>query len=284
MSSQHTQPITVLDTFRNIVAAGPDHPSLIYFDTVLTLADIDRMTSALAAALADKGFSVGDRLGLYMQNVPQYVIGLIAAWKLGGIAVPVNPMLKPAEVSGLLADSAPAVLLALSELHSPELVEMLVNSPVRHVITTGIQWPAAGDDELGALIAQYDGRVPPMMTPALDDAAVISYTSGTTGKPKGAVNTHRNIATGGHAYRKWFELDEKDVVLGVAPLFHVTGLTGHLACAVVAGAPLVLCYRFSPDVVLAMIRRHKPTFTVGRSPPSMRSPRHLPPQKTTLRR
>lgn len=248
-----------------MAATAPDRPLLIYFDTVLTAADVDRTTDALAAALADDGFAAGDRLALYLQNDPDYVIGLIAAWKLGGIAVPLNPMLTAREVSLLLADARPAVLLALNELHTSELANVAAASPVRCVITTDPHdWQtttASGD--LGRLIARYNGRSPSRHTNSLDDPAVISYTSGTTGAPKGAVNTHRNIATGGEAYRTWFQLDDRDVVLGVAPLFHVTGLTGHIACAIMAGAPLVLFHRFSTDVVLEMIRCHKPTFTVG---------------------
>ncbi|MGZ8813336.1 MAG: class I adenylate-forming enzyme family protein, partial [Mycobacterium sp.] len=96
-----------------------------------------------------------------------------------------------------------------------------------------------------------------------DDPAELMFTSGTTGAPKGAMNTHRNVETGALAYREWFALGHDDVVLGVAPLFHVTGLTGHIACSIVAGASLVLSYRFNIDVTLDMIRLHRPTFTVG---------------------
>jgi len=257
---------SVLEDFRRTVAAAPDRRMTIYPGSVLTVADVDRITDALAVALADKGFSAGDRLALYLQNVPQYVIGLIAAWKLGGIAVAINPMLTPGEVSKLLADSTPAVLLTLNELFTPQLAGVLSASSVRRVITTCLSAShstSSGAEDLDDLIARFDGRVPTLVSPSLDDVAVISYTSGTTGAPKGAMNTHRNIAIGGHAYRDWFELDEHDVVLGIAPLFHVTGLTGHIACSILAGAPLILFHRFSIDVALDVIRRHNPTFTVG---------------------
>ena len=85
----------VLESFRRSVASSPESPALIYFDTVLTATDVDRATDALAVALADKGFGAGDRVALHLQNVPQYVLALIAAWKLGGIVVPINPMLTP---------------------------------------------------------------------------------------------------------------------------------------------------------------------------------------------
>jgi long-chain acyl-CoA synthetase len=274
-----TDRVSVLESFRRAAVSSPDRPSLIYFDTVLTARDVDRATDALAASLADKGFAAGDRMALHLQNVPQYVLGLIAAWKLGGIAVPINAMLTPREVSKLLADATPTVFVTLNELHTPELADALAASSVRRVITTSaLDWQGAcdqrvlptsrtptppGADDLTELIARHDGRVPVTVPSVLDDVAVITYTSGTTGAPKGALNTHRNIATGAHAYRDWFDLDEGDVVLGVAPLFHVTGLTGHIACALLSGAPLVLSYRFNTDVMLDMIRRHKPTFTVG---------------------
>ena len=270
---------TILSAFRSAATAKPADPMLVYFDGVLSYGEVDRISDAFAVALADSGFRRGDRIALYLQNVPQYVLALIAAWKLGGVVVAVNPMLTPREVSKLLTDSTPTVLVTLDELHSAELAEVVDRSSVSRVITSSaLDFQVAGDDRIlpavraaipeGAhdfaeLVRQYDGRVPAETTVEADDVAVITYTSGTTGAPKGAMNTHRNVATGGCAYRDWFALSDRDVVLGVAPLFHVTGLTGHIACTIAAGASLVLTYRFNVAVVLDMIRRHRPTFTVG---------------------
>jgi long-chain acyl-CoA synthetase len=272
-------PDTVLDMFRRTVTEAPDSPLLVYFDGVLTAGDVDRISDALAAALTDGGFTRGDRLALYVQNVPQYVIALLAAWKLGGIAVAINPMLTPREIEKLIADSTPTAFLALSELYSEELAATLAGSSVARVITTSALdfqhgndarvLPAermstpAGTDDLTDLADRYDGRWPDVLVPQPDDVAVITYTSGTTGVPKGAMNTHLNVATGGSAYRDWFGLGEGDVILGVAPLFHVTGLSGHIAVAIAARASLVLFYRFDIGVTLDMIRTYAPTFTVG---------------------
>jgi long-chain acyl-CoA synthetase len=155
---------------------------------------------------------------------------------------------------------------------------VLHTSSVQRVITTSaLDWQRAGDprvlpatrmtvgdtQDLHALIVDHSGRKPPPRTPNKEDVAVITYTSGTTGKPKGAMNTHGNVATGGDAYCRWFTLQHGDAVLGVAPLFHVTGLTGHIAASITAGIPLILCYRFHPEVLLDMIRRYHPTFVVG---------------------
>jgi long-chain acyl-CoA synthetase len=269
----------MLDAFRSAVMSGGDRPFLIYFDSALTFGEVDRQSDAFAVALADKGFGRGDRIALYLQNVPQYVLALLAAWKLGGAVVAINPMLTPREVAKLLADSTPTVLFALDELHSPGLADVVGSSSVGRVITTSpLDFQSINDERVlptariatpeGAedfcrLIDAYDGQAPDTVTVDVDEVAVITYTSGTTGAPKGATNTHRNVETGGSAYREWFALGSDDVVLGVAPLFHVTGLTGHIACSIAAGARLVLSYRFNIDVTLDMIRQHRPTFTVG---------------------
>jgi long-chain acyl-CoA synthetase len=117
--------------------------------------------------------------------------------------------------------------------------------------------------DLLELARRHAGERPPAPTLGLDDVAFLTYTSGTTGPPKGAMNTHRNVVFTAQAYRDWIGLDEHDVVLGVAPLFHITGLIGHLAAGVLTGMPIVLSYRFDPEVALDLIERHGVTFTVG---------------------
>ena len=137
---------TVLDMFRSNVLHASDSPFLVYFDSVLTASDVDRASDALAVALAAGGFARGDRLALYTQNVPQYVIALLAAWKLGGIAVAINPMLTPREIAKLVADSTPVAFLSLSELFSAELADTLNASSVTRVITTSaLDFQRSGD-------------------------------------------------------------------------------------------------------------------------------------------
>ncbi|MGD1241553.1 class I adenylate-forming enzyme family protein [Mycobacterium seoulense] len=255
--------LTLLDAFWRWTSDAPGRPALAYFDTVLTYGEVDTASDGLAVALAQQGFGFGDRAALCLQNVPQYVIALLAIWKLGGVAVPINPMLTPGEVVKLTDDATPRVLIALDELYTGELADALAGRSVEQVITTSaVDWQHPSDD-LHALIAEHPGQCPDRRVPVCSDVAAITYTSGTTGKPKGAMNTHGNIATGGKSYREWFALADRDSVLGIAPLFHVTGLTGHIAAAIAAGGALVLCNRFRPDVVLHAVRRHRPTFTVG---------------------
>ena len=96
-----------------------------------------------------------------------------------------------------------------------------------------------------------------------DDVAFLTYTSGTTGPSKGAMNSHGNVVFNSQTYRDWIGLTGDDVVFGTAPFFHITGLIGHLTVAMLVGMPLVMGYRFDPDVALELIERHGATFTVG---------------------
>jgi long-chain acyl-CoA synthetase len=271
-------PDDILTVFRRTVAQAPDRPALVYFDITLSARQLDDASDALAAAL-QSDVAYQQRVALYLQNMPQYVIALLAVWKLNATAVPLNPMLTPHEVCKLLADSTPRVLIALDALCTDELVTALAATTVRRLITTSaLDLQRAGDprvlpaarlhrrpdaEDLLQLLAEHNGSTVDAQTPSADDVAVITYTSGTTGKPKGAMNTHRNVFTGGEIYRQLFGLGPADAVLGVAPLFHVTGLSGHIAAAIVAGAPLILSYRFDVGAITDMIRTHRPTFTVA---------------------
>ena len=269
-----------VEMFRASAHANPEAPFLHYFEKTLTFAEVDRASDALAAAFVERGLSRGDRVALYLQNVPQFLIALLAAWKFGGSVVPLNPMLKAQEVHYHLTDSGARALVALQALYEESGRAAVNGTEVGTIITTS-ELDYLGDSPPGsllaraqrrevrdtedfvALVAQCDGRsVPdPRLTP--DDVAVLSYTSGTTGRPKGAMNTHGNIVFNSEVYRVWMQLGQGDVVLGAAPLFHITGLIAHQGVAMLAGLPLVLFYRFDPAEALRLIERWKCTFTVA---------------------
>ena len=109
---------TMLEAFGASVARDPAAVAIRYFDGALTLADLDRASSALAALLVARGFRAGDRLALYLQNNPAFVVGLLGAWKAGGAAVAVNPMNKERELAYLLGDSGARALLCLDSLYA----------------------------------------------------------------------------------------------------------------------------------------------------------------------
>ena len=268
-----------LEMFRATVARDPDADIIRYFDGRLTRRELDEQSDAFAAALTAHGFCPGERAALFLQNVPQFVVAQLGVWKAGGIPVSVNPMNKERELGEILLDSGATVLVALQGLYRDVAQHVVAGTAVRIVITTSeLEYQTRGDErifsgierldlpgtlDLQALLAEFRGRPVPVHALGPDDIAFLTYTSGTTGPPKGAMTTHRNVVFNARTYREWVGLGADDVVLGIAPLFHITGLVGHIAVALLTGAPLVLMYRLDPGVTLETVAVEQATFTVG---------------------
>ncbi|WP_431842276.1 AMP-binding protein [Calidifontibacter indicus] len=280
----HIDPVApdMLSMWRAAVAADPAATAILYFDGKLSWQDVDDRAEALAVHLQDSGFARGDRLALFLQNHPAYVIGLVAAWKAGGTAVAINPMSKGRELEYLLPDSGAVALLCHDDLYTDVAAAVVTsgNTSVETVVTVNPLDEQSRDDDrlfagaardttpegttaLATIIAEADGRKVAEQTPDPSDVAVLTYTSGTTGVPKGGMNTHANLVFNGTTYLRWTSLTQDDRVLGIAPLFHITGLVGHICAAIAARCPLVLGYRFEPNAALDMLREHRPTFTIG---------------------
>jgi long-chain acyl-CoA synthetase len=268
-----------LSMFRAGVERDPDGVALRYFDGTVVRRELDEMTDALAAGLLESGFRPGDRLAVYLQNVPQFVMAMVATWKAGGVMVSINPMSRTRELSYLLADSGATVLLSLDTLYDEVARDVVPGTDVRLVLTTsGLDLQTRDDERLFAgvtrqrhegttdlleFVAAHRGQTPPAVSFEPDDVAFLTYTSGTTGVPKGAMNTHRNVVFTAQVYRDWTHAGRDGAVFGIAPLFHITGLIGHVAVSMLVPQTLVLAYRFEPQVVLDAFVEHRPAFTIG---------------------
>lgn len=272
--------VSAVELFEGTARRYADRPAVHYFDRTLSYRELDRMADALAGALTGLGLAPGDRVALYLQNLPQFVITQSAVWKAGGIVVPLNPMFREAELAYQLNDSGARILVALETLYGETASRVIAKTPVETVITTseldcldpGGPRPAllAGSrktrfaETLDLLeLVRKSAGCPACPGPRPEDPAYLSYTSGTTGAPKGAMNTHANVVYNAAVYASWMRLGPEDVVLAVAPLFHITGMIAHLAAAAVSGAPVVLFYRFDAGEALRLIERWRATFTVG---------------------
>jgi long-chain acyl-CoA synthetase len=260
-------------------AAG--RPFLYYFDAPVAGAAVDADSDALACGLAAAGVSRGDRVALYLQNVPQFVIGLLAAWKLGAIAVPVNPMLKERELRFVLADSGAKAIISLEDLWNAAGARAAEGTGLTVAVTTS-PLDYLGDQESappgplagvtrqatpGAaayrdLLRAHQGQRPAPVELGPDDIALLTYTSCTTGEPKGAMNSHGNVVFTACAFRDWVGLTTDDVVLGGAPLFHITGLIAHIAVGMLVPIPITLGYRFEAAAIIRMAEKYRCTFTV----------------------
>lgn len=277
----HPPHADMLSLWGATVRRTPDAPAVRFFGTTLTFGALDAAADGLAAALRAGGLAPGDRVGLLLQNDPQWPLALLATWKAGGVAVALNPMFRHRELAYHLRDSGAVVLVCLEEQWREVGRDVVGDTAVRRVLTThpadwcadrplpetlaaaGPKKPPEDAEDLTALVAEWTGRRPPAAARDGADVAVLTYTSGTTGPPKGAMNTHGNFAYNAALGARWYDLDAADVVLGIAPLFHITGLVLHLGVSWAAGASLVLLHRFDAGAVLEQIQRWRPTFTIG---------------------
>ena len=270
-----------LDHLRKTVQRHGQNPALYYFDKVISYQELDEMSNAFACALKDFGIKKGDRVSLYLQNIPQFVIAQYGIWKTGGIVVPLNPMYKEKELTYYFRDASVRVLVCMESLYGEMVRKVVKETGVEHVITTseldfldpesprpsilkGVE-KIKGLETLDfiTLLERYQGKRPLVVNLSREDVAYLTYTSGTTGPPKGAMNTHGNVVFNSEVYRHCWKLTSSDTMLGVAPFFHVTGMVGHIGTCIASGTPLILFYRFDPKTTFQMIEKWKATCTIG---------------------
>lgn len=228
---------------RNAAEAG-DHPALLMGDERISYRDLRSAAGRLATLLADRGVGPDDRVGLMVPNVPAFPIIFYGALQAGCVVVPMNPLLKGREVEYYVHDSGAKILFVWSDVAD----EARKGADAAGVVTVVIEDPMAA-----GLIGDLTGSDDTVARSA-DDDAVILYTSGTTGEPKGAQLTHANLTINAETVaRQLLTSDTADIVMGCLPLFHVFGLTCGLNAAVVSGSCLALLPRFDPDRALELI-------------------------------
>ena len=269
---------SMLEVIAHNAGTHGDLPLIKYFDGVITYREFDQITDALACGLAAHGIEPGDRVAVMTQNNPQFMIAMAGIWKAGATMVSVNPMNREREVTYIANDSGAKAIICLEDIYRDVIAKIVDTTPLEVLITTSeLGYQTRNDDRvfsdavqdtpdrtenLEAIIAEYRGQQPPEHRLTQDDIAVITYTSGTTGEPKGATNTHGNVLHNSQVYLRWMDL-EGDVIFAVAPLFHITGMIGHATVAMYGPVTVVLGHRFSPHASLDLIAEHGCTFTVG---------------------
>jgi long-chain acyl-CoA synthetase len=237
-------------------AAGrhPDRPALKLDDAVVTYAQLDDASARVAGLLRAKGVQPGDRVGIMLPNVPYFGIVYYGILRAGGVVVPMNVLLKGREVTFYLTDPEAKALFAWHGFE--EAAREGAEEAGAHLLTVKpgeFEGLLGGAEPLGEL-AERDG----------DDTAVILYTSGTTGTPKGAELTHDNLFQNCEvSVRTLFDGSEKDVFLGALPLFHSFGQTCGLNACVRVAACLTMIPRFEPGKALEIIQRDKVSIFEG---------------------
>jgi long-chain acyl-CoA synthetase len=233
---------------------SPNHPAIVFEGRELSYGALDLCSAALADTLRQRGVARGDRVAIYLPNIPAFALAYLAAQKAGAISVSINSIFKVEEVAFILEDSTPKVLFTTAEL--------LPNVPrwdcpsIEHVVLC--EGAAADAEPLDDWLAAGSGEFrAEAMRP--DEPASLLYSSGTTGLPKGVTLTHDNIVSNMRTAARYSGYRRSDRLALFLPLFHVFGQNYIMNAGFEAGSTLVLFRRFVPDVVVPAIARERIT-------------------------
>ncbi|MCG3109347.1 4-hydroxybutyrate--CoA ligase 2 [Metallosphaera sp. J1] len=230
--------------------------SVTYFGTSISYPRLRELVEGTSSLLADLGVGKGDVVILSTQNIPQFLIAEYAVWRRGGVVLPVNPGYTESELAYLVQDSGARLMIASCESHITTKVPVVRTNPHTFHEVEGWDVPYCEEELV------MGGRADKVLV-SPDDVAVLMYTSGTTGKPKGVPITHRNLFASSLIYTTWFRFTSGDRVLGIAPFFHVTGQVFHVTTPIMAGAEIHTSYRFDPRRALQTVERERTTVTMS---------------------
>lgn len=274
------------DLIAESVRTYPDRPALEFFGRETTYAELGDQIDRAAEGLRRLGVGHGDTVALVLPNCPQHVVAFYAALRLGAIVIEHNPLYTPRELRHQFEDHGAKVVIAWdkvvanlqdfpSDLRLDHIVSVDMTRAMPLRMRALLRLPIAkARESRAALTTKVSGTIPWEMLfadtpvaasvpgPTVDDVALIQYTSGTTGHPKGATLSHLNLGVNAAQARAWVPDVPRGtaVVYAVLPLFHAYGLTLCLTFAMSMGARLVMFPRFDPDLVLPVVKKRPATF------------------------
>jgi long-chain acyl-CoA synthetase len=243
----------------------PDKTALIFGAEQLTYAELDARVDRGAAVLQELGVRPGDRIALMVANSTRFVEAFYAAMRAGAVVVPLNVTYTAEEIRHILSDAG-AVLAVVDEPFYRTLAAVRDRvDTLEHLIPAGTANPKEGGPPWRARVAAASDPEP--VEVSTEDLALLQYTSGTTGRPKGAMLTHANLLANQEQMEQTrLSVEEGDVVLSALPLFHIYALNVGMAFTLCKGATLLLVERFDPQQTLAEIARHRASVIIGAPP------------------
>ncbi|MEJ8859812.1 AMP-binding protein [Variovorax robiniae] len=261
----------------------PGKTALVWYGREISYAELDRCSDAFAQALHERGVSKGDRVALFMQNCPQYLVAHFGIQKLGAIVSPCSPMFKAHEFAYQVGDlGAKAIVVAdhlvpivqsvadrvkVPHVFSVRYADFLPDTPSLRVpddVAARRPLPE-GTIDFHAVVTRAN-PVAPAVELSMDDVSLMTYTSGTTGMPKGAMLSYRNALYKTAVGQEMFRIRNEDVMLAVAPLYHIAGMICGVTMLAYTGATVVLLNRMDPLAVLQAIERHRVSWWYAMAP------------------
>lgn len=266
--------VTLPEIVKQHAQNSPDREAINFYGYNISYGRFERLTASFSASLSKLGVKKGDRVCLFMQNCPQYIIAIFATWRIGAVAVTANPMYKEDELAYQLNDSGAETIILLDTLY-PVLQRVKDRTYLKNVIITGFKdmLPAVPSlplhpslkvprqffpdtIEMSELLSSTDNP-PELEIDPNEDLALLQYTSGTTGTPKGAMITHANMLSNTVCSALWHKAKKNDTNLAVLPLFHVTGLVHSMNKPLYTGGTIILLARYDTETVIRAIEKYR---------------------------
>ena len=256
---------SLYDFLQRAVNLYKDKPALTFFGKSWSYKATKMVSDQLAAALHREGFSKGDRMAIMLPNSPHYLFSLFSTFRLGGIAVQVNPMYVEREIEHVLNDSGSEYMVVLDALY-PIVKKLQPKTALKKILVVSFGGErkelAVGDHYFDEFL-QEDVNIPEVEINQHEDVALLQYTGGTTGVSKGVMLTHHNLLANINqvcefSFKTCENRPENYKMMTILPMFHVYGLSSVAFCGIREGANQIILPRFDPKEVLETIKREKP--------------------------
>jgi long-chain acyl-CoA synthetase len=277
--------IPLSDFLKKTAGKYPDQTAIVYFDREITYRELNLASDKFATALSDLGVKKGDKVALFLPNVPQFIISYYGVIQIGAVETAISPLYKEREVEHQLNDSEAETIVVLDALY-PILAKVLAKTKVKRVIVTRLkEFMPSAEAFLGSLLGRipshrverkpniyffqellrkYDANPPKVEINPLEDLVALQYTGGTTGVSKGAMLTHMNLVSNAIMCAEWLRGREgEETYLTVLPLFHIYGMTTSMNAPIYSGGKLIMLPRFDQEGSLKAIEKHKITIFSG---------------------
>lgn len=238
----------------------PENVVFSYREHRLTYKELDELTSKLAAGLCNLGVKSGDRLMLFLPNSLEFIIGYYGTLKAGGTVTTANPLYRQTELRYQLNDAGAKVIMTNGELY-PLVKEVQAETKLEVIILSDTERDRALF--LGQILEKYPPTPPELAIEPEEDVAVIVYTGGTTGLPKGVLLTHYNLVANAMQNAAWFGWSPEDIMIGLLPFYHSWGGCTCINSAIYSGARAVILPRFDAEELLRTVEKERATVIYG---------------------
>ncbi len=254
------------EILRKVAREHGDNTSISFCNRDFTYAELDEQSDRFAASLSHLGVKKGDRVAIYLPNIPPFIVSYFGVLKAGGVVTAISPLHRERELKHQLCDSGAEIIVTVDSLY-PIAANVWDETRLKVAVITDINDPTELSEKHNMYPYQQMMAIsedaPKLEFDPAEDLAALQYTGGTTGIAKGAMLTHSNLVANAVAFATWISSTTKDTYLTALPLFHIYGMTTSMNAPISIAAKMVLLSRFGSEAALVAIQQHRVTVFCG---------------------